>query len=215
MKNIITIDGLAASGKGTLARRLAAHLNYFHLDTGKIYRVIGLMAHEKKIEPEKSISRLTNMANNLADNFDLSLLDNPDLKSDIAGQMASRISQFPDVRLAVLDLQRHIAHNPSKEFTGTVMDGRDCGTIICPDAYKKFFVTANTDIRAKRRHEELKSLGSDVSFETVLLDMQERDERDSKRDVAPTKPADDAVIIDTSAMTADQAFQVVIKKAGF
>jgi len=210
MKNIITIDGPAASGKGTLARKISDHLNYFYLDTGKIYRLIGLAVHEQSIAYEDNQDKVVKTAQDLSNNFDLSTMENPALKSDLAGQMASRIAQFQQVRDAVLDLQRHLAYNPPLGKKGSVLDGRDCGTVICPDASDKFFVVADQDIRAKRRYEELKSRGDNIAYETVLNDMRERDDRDFNRPVATTKPADDAIIIDTSEMDIDTAFKKML-----
>jgi cytidylate kinase len=209
-KNIITIDGPAASGKGTLARKVADHFDYFYLDTGKIYRLIGLQAHQADLIPEDNPDDVAIMAKTLSQNFDLTMMDNPELKSDLAGQMASRVGQFQHVRDAILDLQRHLAVHPPANKKGAVLDGRDCGTVICPEAPYKFFVTADQGIRAKRRFDELKSRGDDIDFETVLNDMKERDDRDFNRSVVPTKPADDAVIIDTTDMSIDQAFSKMI-----
>ncbi len=210
MKNIITIDGPAASGKGTLARRLANHLDYFYLDTGKIYRLVGLEAHHLGIIPEDDSETIAEIAKKLASDFDLSLMDNAELKSDMAGQMASRCSQFQNVRDAVLDLQRSLANNPPADFKGAVLDGRDCGTVICPAANHKFFIVADVEVRAKRRFEELQSNGDKTSYDDVLTEMRVRDDRDTNRATAPLKPADDAVVIDTSSMSADDAFDKVL-----
>ena len=210
MKNIITIDGPAASGKGTLARRLANHLNYFYLDTGKIYRLVGLETHDLNIIPEDNPDAVTKIAEGLSDRFDLDMMNNPNLKSDLAGQMASRTSQFPQVRAAVLELQRALATTPPNDLKGAVLDGRDCGTVICPDATHKFFIVADTETRAKRRFEELKSNGDDTSYDDVLTEMRVRDDRDTNRATAPLKPADDAITIDTSTMNADDAFDTVL-----
>lgn len=211
MKKIITIDGPAASGKGTLARRLAEYLNYFYLDTGKIYRLVGLETHDLNIIPEDNPDAVAKIAEGLSDRFDLDMMNNPDLKTDLAGQMASRTSQFPNVRQAVLDLQRALATTPPNGFDGAVLDGRDCGTVICPDANHKFFIVADTETRAKRRYDELKSNGYDTSYDDVLTEMRVRDDRDTNRTTAPLKPADDAMVIDTSAMSADDAFEAVIQ----
>jgi len=211
MTKIITIDGPAASGKGTLARRLADHLDYFYLDTGKIYRLIGLEAAKKNLIPEEDGDAIVTIAQKMADNFTMDLLDNPELKSDLAGQMASRSSQFPSVRNAVLELQRSLATTPPNAKQGAVLDGRDCGTVICPQAIYKFFILADVDVRAKRRFDELQSNGDDTPYDDILNDMKMRDNRDTKRTTAPLKPADDAIIIDTSMMDADQAFDTVLE----
>ena len=137
-------------------------------------------------------------------------MNNPNLKSDLAGQMASRTSQFPQVRAAVLELQRALATTPPNDLKGAVLDGRDCGTVICPDATHKFFIVADTETRAKRRFEELKSNGDDTSYDDVLTEMRVRDDRDTNRATAPLKPADDAITIDTSTMNADDAFDTVL-----
>jgi len=210
-QNIITIDGPAASGKGTLARRLADHLNYFYLDTGKIYRLIGLQAYQKGLTPEDNPDAVAKLAQDLAENFDLSMMDNPELKSDHIGQMASRSGAFPVVRSAILDLQRHLALHPPYGC-GVVLDGRDCGTVICPDAPHKFFITADVKTRAKRRFEELKQADPSVDYDLILADMKQRDERDFARTTAPLRPADGAITIDTSAMDGDQAYQAVLDK---
>jgi cytidylate kinase len=204
--NIITIDGPAASGKGTLARKIAAELNYFYLDTGKIYRLIGLEALKNDLDPETDVKEIANLARQLAVNFDMALLQNPELTSDLAGQMASRTSQFQPIREAVLDLQRSLAKNPPQGQKGTVLDGRDCDTRICPDADYKFYITANQKARAERRYHELSAKDENLTFETVYKDMQIRDERDMTRENDPLKPAEDAIIIDTSDMTVDEAF---------
>jgi cytidylate kinase len=208
-KNIITIDGPAASGKGTLARRLADHLHYFYLDTGKIYRLVGLEAYNLGVTPEDDPDVIAAIAKQLASNFDVALMDNPRLKSDIIGQMASRSSQFQNVRDAVLDLQRSLAHNPPNDFKGSVLDGRDCGTVICPQAQHKFFVTADVETRANRRFEELKSNSETISYDNVLSEMRVRDDRDTNRTHAPLKPAEGAIVVDTSDMSIDEAFELI------
>lgn len=210
MTQIITIDGPAASGKGTLARRLADHLNYFYLDTGKFYRLVGLEAKAKGIVPEDDRDKVVEIAKNLANTFTLDMMDNPKLKSDTAGQMASRIASHPPLRQAILDLQRTLAYTPPQGLKGAVLDGRDCGTVICPDAKHKFFITASTETRAKRRFAELQSMGETTSYEDVLVDMKERDDRDTNRATAPLKPAENAIVVDTSMLTANQAFEVVL-----
>jgi len=212
MKNnnlIVTIDGLAASGKGTVAKKLAHDLNYFYLDTGKIYRLVGLQAYNQSINPEMDMDMVITIAQNLANNFSISLMDNPQLKSDVIGQMASRIAPDIHLRQAILDLQRHLANTPPDGFNGAVLDGRDCGTVICPNAPYKFYITAAQDVRAQRRHQELLDRGDDIDFETVLADMKQRDDRDTQRDNAPTKPAIDAVTIDTTTLSVDEVLYIM------
>ena len=211
---IIAIDGPAASGKGTLARRLAEHLNYFYLDTGKIYRLVGARAYHANLDIDNDEDKIIEIARNLAHEFDMTMMDNPELKMDHIGQMASKVASLPLVRIAVLDVQRTLAHTPPDGFNGAVLDGRDCGTVICPDATHKFFITADTETRAQRRFEELKSNGDTTSLKDVLREMMVRDDRDTNRDTAPLKPANDAVTIDTSTMSADDAFEKVLKQLG-
>lgn len=211
MTQIITIDGPAASGKGTLARRLAKHLNYFYLDTGKLYRLVGLEAHNKGLVPEENREAVVEIAQKLANEFTLDMMDNPALKSDIAGQMASRVAPDQPLRAAILDLQRALAHTPPAGLKkGAVLDGRDCGTVICPDAPHKFFITASTETRAKRRFDELQSMGDQTPYADVFADMKERDDRDANRSESPMVPAENAIVIDTSMLTANQAFELVL-----
>lgn len=212
MTHIITIDGPAASGKGTLARRLANHLDYFYLDTGKIYRLIGARAYHLNLDTNENEQKIAKLAQDLSHDFDISMMDNPELKQDHIGQMASKVAALPLIRIAVLDLQRHLANHPPMNKKGTVLDGRDCGTVICPNADHKFFITADTETRAKRRFEELKSNGDKTTYETVYRDMLIRDERDTNRAAAPLIAAEDAVMIDTSLLNADEAFGVVLEK---
>jgi len=207
---IITLDGPAASGKGTLARRLADELGYFYLDTGAIYRLVGLKVLNAGLEPEESEQQIAGIATELANNFSISLLDDPALKFDQVGQMASRCAALPSMRESIAELQRNLAKTPPNGARGSVLDGRDTGTAICPDADIKIFVTADTDIRAERRYKELQACGLNTSFDAVLNDMQERDRRDSDRAFRPLKPADGAIIIDTGKMTPDEALAAVL-----
>lgn len=194
---VIAVDGPASSGKGTLARRLAEHYDLDYLDTGSLYRAVGLKLvyggkdpSDKKaaIEAAKSI-----------DDHDLS---NPRLRQERIGQAASIVSSYPEVRTALLDYQRNFA----KGKKGAVLDGRDIGTVVCPDADFKFFITATLYTRAKRRHRELTGENIEVVFESILEDLRERDLRDEKRAVAPLKPAEDAYIMDTSKLDASEVF---------
>ncbi len=199
---IVAIDGPAASGKGTLGRRLAAHFGLRHLDTGLLYRATGLAVLRTGGDPTSPEA---------AETAALALrpedLDVPDLRGDRAAQAASKVAAIPGVRAALLDFQRDFAHQPP----GAVLDGRDIGTVVCPEADAKFFVTASMAVRAHRRFKELRERGHDVIYPAVLQDMTQRDARDSGREVAPLKPADDALFLDTSDVTADEAFDIALK----
>ncbi|CCG08818.1 (d)CMP kinase [Pararhodospirillum photometricum] len=197
---IIAIDGPAAAGKGTLSRRLAADLGYAHLDTGKLYRAVGMAVLRAGGDPSDP-----RQAEAAARALDLTTLGDPVLTTDTAGQAASKVAALEGVRAALLDLQRRFAATPP----GAVLDGRDIGTVVCPDADVKVFVTASLEVRAQRRFLELRQNGLDVKEDDVVRDMRERDERDRSRSVAPLVPADDAVVLDTSTLTADQALAAV------
>ncbi len=194
---VIAIDGPAASGKGTLARRLANALGLVYLDTGSLYRAVGMKLVYSQQDPNEVEAALQ-----AARNISLNDLQNPRLRQERIGQAASIVSAIPEVRQALLEFQRSIASSPQ----GAVLDGRDIGTVICPDADIKLFITANIETRAKRRHRELEGEGVTVVYDSVLDDLKERDERDSKRSAAPLIPASDAIIIDTSQLSADEVF---------
>ncbi len=200
---IIALDGTAASGKGTLARRIAEELGYAWLDTGKLYRYVGYSVLQSGGDPANESAAVA-MAEKLKDTLKPEDLQNPVLSSDEAGVAASKVGPFSGVRAALLQFQKDFAHNPPKSAAGAVLDGRDIGTVICPDADFKFFVTANIEIRAERRFKELQSRGISVTYDAVLADMRERDARDTGRATAPMKPADDAILLDTSDMTIDE-----------
>jgi cytidylate kinase len=188
---LIAIDGPAASGKGTLAKRLAAHFKLPHLDTGLLYRAVGWSAAHTSLTPADAAAALK-----AAD------LDNPALRTDEAGQAASKVAAIPEVRTNLLKFQKEFAHQAS----GAVLDGRDIGTVICPDAPVKLFVMASLEARAERRYQELRARGADTIKPRVLAEMAERDRRDSERAAAPLKAAPDAYHLDTSDMDADAAF---------
>ncbi len=197
-KLVIAVDGPAASGKGTLARRLAAHFNIGYLDTGGLYRAVGmrvLYANQQATDVAAAIA--ASRAINAQD------LANPKLRGERIGQAASIVSAMPEVREALLEYQRNFAANEA----GAVLDGRDIGTVICPDADVKFFITASLEARAKRRHRELQDYGITVDYQSVYDDLVERDERDAKRAVAPMKPATDAIVIDTSELSMNEVFE--------
>lgn len=199
---IITVDGPAASGKGTLARRLAKHYGLPHLDTGLLYRGVGyLMIRENhSLDDPAAAARV-------ADALDPSKLDQKALRTDAAGEAASRVAAIPGVRAALLKLQQDFARQPG----GAVLDGRDTGTVIAPDADVKLFVTASPEERARRRHRELVARGEAAGYDEVLADIKKRDERDSERSIAPLKPAPDAVLLDTTHLDIEAAFRAAIE----
>lgn len=192
---IIAVDGPAASGKGTIARALARHYGLPHLDTGLLYRAVGIqvLRHDGDLENEADALA--------ACQFDNALLDDPELKTEIAGAAASRVSAIPAVRAALIERQRGFARQPG----GAVLDGRDIGTVIVPDANAKLFVQASAEVRARRRHDELTGLGHDISYARILDDILARDLRDSTRAAAPLHAADDAALLDTSDMDIEAA----------
>ena len=197
---IIAVDGPAASGKGTIARALAAHFGLPHMDTGLLYRATAFNLLELGGDPESEFAAARACEISQID------LDDPELKSETVGGIASRISAYPLVRDALIERQRRFAEGES----GAVLDGRDVGTVIAPDADAKLFVTAAPEIRARRRFEELKAAGMLVHFTDVLADIRARDERDIGRAAAPLAMAKDAILLDTSAMTPDQAIAAAI-----
>jgi len=205
---IIAVDGPAASGKGTIARALARHYGLPHLDTGLLYRAVGLGVTRAGQDPADPLAALR------ATMFDAALLDDPALRGEDAGRAASIVSAHPGVRAALLDRQRAFAAQPG----GAVLDGRDIGTVIAPAAAAKLFVTARPEIRAARRHGELVSTGRDVSLADVLSDIRARDERDSARSTAPLVQAADACLLDSSDLDIEssirQAIALVEKMTG-
>ncbi len=200
---IITIDGPAAAGKGTLAGALAEKYKLAYFDTGMVYRAVGLQMVLSGADLQDQ-TKATEFAKKLTFPEMMKLSAHKDFRSDIGGQAASIVSAIPDVRSALLTMQQNFALNPvfadGTKANGAVYDGRDTGTVICPDADLKIFITASSEVRAKRRFDEFSAKGINTTYEKVLSDMKERDERDSKRSAAPLKPADDAVIIDTSSL---------------
>ena len=198
---IIAIDGPAASGKGTLARKLAAHLGLRHLDTGLLYRAVAKTLIDAG-EPGDDVAKAAAAAKSL----DPARFDEAALKSHAVGEAASIVSAFPEVRAVLVLLQRQFAATPP----GAVIDGRDIGTVICPDAPVKIFVTASPEIRARRRAMEFAARGQVVDEAAVLADILRRDERDMTRKVAPLKPAADAHLLDTSDMDIDAAFRAAL-----
>jgi cytidylate kinase len=202
---IVAVDGPAASGKGTLARRLAGHFGYAHLDTGKLYRAVGYAVLAAGGDPEDAAA-----ATKAAKSLTLDALDDPALLGDAAAVAASKVAAIPCVRAALLRFQREFAENPPHSAAGAVLDGCDIGTVVCPEADAKLFVTADLAVRAERRHKELIGRGEPSIYARVLQDLKERDARDSNRAVAPLRPARDAKILDTSALDADAAFAAAL-----
>jgi len=198
---IIAIDGPAASGKGTLAKRLAAHFGLPHLDTGLLYRAVARSLIDRAI-PLSDIEEATRAALSL----DPGSLDDPRLRGAAMGEAASVVSAFQPVRDALLDVQRDFAG----QATGAVLDGRDIGTVVCPLAEVKLFITASPEERARRRHLELLARNEAAEFTAILEDIRRRDERDQTRSTAPLKPADDAVVLDTTRLDADAAFRAAL-----
>jgi CMP/dCMP kinase len=199
---IIAIDGPAASGKGTLAKRIAVHFGLPVLDTGLLYRAVARDVVTCGASLDDAAAAVA-----AAWRIDPATLDDPKLRGPAAGDAASIVAKMPRVRLALLDFQRDFAKQPG----GAVLDGRDIGTVICPDADVKIFVTATAEERARRRHLEHQSRGEGVAYEAVLADIRKRDERDSGRDVAPLEAAPDAITIDTTTLDADAAFVAALK----
>ena len=202
---IVAIDGPSASGKGTLSKRLAAHLGFAHLDTGKIYRAVGMMVVRDGGDPADE-----SVALQAAKSLEPAILADPELGGDTAAIAASKVAAITSVRDVLLQFQRDFAAMPPDGLKGAVLDGRDIGTVVCPEAEVKLYVTASADIRAERRHKELLERGESSIYARVLQDMKERDERDTNRSAAPLKPAEDAFILDTSDLDADQAFAAAL-----
>lgn len=203
---IIAVDGPAAAGKGTLSRNIAEAFDFAHLDTGSIYRATAKKVLDNGIDPEDDAACAEIARNLTADD-----LTSDGLRTEAVGQAASKVSAIPDVRAALLDFQRDFANTPPHGKSGAVLDGRDVGTVVCPGAEVKIFITAATEVRAERRFKELQSAGQNAIYARVLEEMKERDERDSSRSVAPLKPADDAVTIDTGELDAQQVFDQALE----
>ena len=198
---IIAVDGPAASGKGTIARALARHYNLPYLDTGLLYRAVAESVRRLELNGEVEADAVA------ACDFDDELLDDPVLRTDDVGKLASVISVHPLVRAALFHRQRRFANQPG----GAVLDGRDIGTVIAPEADAKLFVRATPTIRARRRHAELRANGSTVSMDRVLADIRARDLRDSTRSAAPLVAANDAALLDTSFLSIDASLQRAIE----
>lgn len=198
---IIAVDGPTASGKGTVARALAARFALPHLDTGLLYRAVGRQVALSGGDPDREADALA------ATHFPETLLADPELRSETSGGLASRVSVHPDVRHALLARQRAFAAQPG----GAVLDGRDIGTVIAPEAQVKLFVTASDEARAARRFNEMRKRGQQTTLEEIAADLVRRDERDRTRAVAPLRAAADAMVLDNSALTSTESAQAAIR----
>jgi CMP/dCMP kinase len=206
---IVAIDGPAASGKGTLAKRIAARFGLAHLDTGLLYRAVARDVRSRGEALDDPVA-----AARAARDLDPDTLDDPVLRDPDLGEAASVVARIPEVRAAILDYQRTFAARPE----GAVLDGRDIGTVVCPDADIKIYVTATPQVRAERRHREMLARGEWIVYEAVLAEIHRRDERDAGRPVSPMRPAPDAVLLDTSNLDIEAAFEtavdVIVRKVG-
>ena len=211
---IVTIDGPAAAGKGTLASVLAQTYHLVYFDTGMVYRAVGLDMYLHNDDPHDEI-KAENYAKALTFTKMHDLAKNPDFRSSIGGNYASIVSAHPKVRAALLKMQQDFSKNPTfadgTPAEGAIYDGRDTGTVVCPEADVKFFITASTEVRAQRRFKEFQAKGLTTDYETVLADMKARDERDATRSTAPMKPAEDAIVFDTSAMSIEEVLAYALK----
>ena len=194
---IIAIDGPAASGKGTLARNLAAHYNFHHLDTGLTYRAVAKALIDLGLPLDDE-----GIATSVAQKLDLKGLDRTVLSAHEVGEAASKVAVMQNVRRALVEAQRKFADT----LPGTVLDGRDIGTVVCPDAPVKLYITASAEVRAERRYQEMRAKNADADYNEVLDDLKRRDERDMNREASPLKPAHDAHLINTSKMSIEAAF---------
>ena len=202
---VIAVDGTAASGKGTLAKLLARHFAFAHLDSGSLYRLVALAVLEAKGDPGKESEAVA-----AAHALDLSRAGDPAIRSDIVGKTASLVSAHPGVRAALFQFQRDFAAHPPGESRGAVIDGRDIGTVICPDATAKLFVDARPETRAHRRWKELQVLGIARAERNILEELIARDHADRNRPISPMKPAPDAALLDTSDLDIDAAFAAAL-----
>lgn len=198
---IIAIDGPAASGKGTLAKRLAEHLGYACLDTGLLYRAVARDVARQGLRLDDASAAVA-----AARRLDLARLDDPALRGVAAGDAASIVARIPEVRAALLKIQRDFARRPP----GAVLDGRDIGTVVCPDADVKIFVTASPEVRARRRFAEFEASGAGATYEAVLADILARDKRDAERPNSPLVRAPDAILLDTSNLSIEAAFDAAV-----
>lgn len=202
---LIAVDGPAAAGKGALTEKLSMHYNLARLDTGLIYRAVGVKAEEIG-DPSN-----TQIAVKAANSLSFPDLEQTSLRDETVGNLASIVAAIPEVRDILINFQRNFIANPPGSKIGVILDGRDIGTVVCPNARYKFFVTASQEVRAERRYKELQERGEKVIRSSVLKEIIDRDHRDQSRNVAPLKPAADAKIIDTSDLNIEEVFNVAVK----
>ena len=202
---LIAVDGPAAAGKGTLCNNLAKHFNLAKLDTGMIYRAVA----KKVFETGEPIN--DQVAVEVAQLLSIHDLNKSGLRDEVIGKNASKVAAIPEVREILLEFQRNFAKNPPSNKLGAVLDGRDIGTVVCPDANFKLYITAAPEVRAKRRYKELQERGEEAIRTAILRDIIERDERDRTRLISPLVPADDAHVIDTSELGQDTVFKIALK----
>ena len=198
---VIAVDGPAASGKGTLSRKIAKHFGLAYLDTGSLYRGVALMALEAGLDVD-DVAGLTALTRSLSEDVWL----DPRIREPGVGDAASKIASIPEIRASLLSFQRDFAHRPP----GAVLDGRDIGTVVCPEADVKLFVTASQEERAQRRFKELFKAGKEVTLEEISEDIQRRDERDASRQEAPLKQSDDAHLLDTTNLDIEAAMSAAV-----
>jgi len=206
MAFVVAIDGPVAAGKGTLARALAERFGFAYLDTGSLYRAVGSKVLRLGGDPADA-----DFAAKTAQGLESVDLSAPDLRAEAVGLAASRVASIPGVRAALLEYQRRFAAQPPENKPGAVLDGRDIGTVICPDAPVKLFVTASDEVRAGRRFKELRAKGEAVELADVLADLRRRDAQDASRATAPLKPAEDAHLLDTSGLDIEAAIAAAAK----
>lgn len=203
---VIAVDGPAAAGKGTLARRLADHLDFAFLDTGTLYRAVGLAVLRQGGDPTDPATAVR-----AAKRLDLALLDDPAIRDDAVAEAASQVAAIGCVRAALLGVQRDFAAHPPHGKAGAVLDGRDIGATVCPNADVKLYVTADLPTRARRRWQEWRARGRDISLDQVMADMAARDKRDQERQAAPLAAAADAILLDTSDSDIEAVFKAALE----
>lgn len=206
---IIAVDGTAASGKGTLAKRLASALNLAHLDTGALYRAVAVSALDAGYTAQDAPNQDIEI---IAKNLDLAVIEDARIRSPEAGEMASVVAALPEVRSALLDLQRNVAATPPAGVDGAILDGRDIATVVLPNADAKLFVDADPEVRAQRRYKELINAGHTVMLREILASLKARDERDQQREHAPLKPAQDSIMVDTTNLDVDAMVEFALSE---